>query len=123
MQSEQGSPGGFDQLGELLVGGLLALVEPLQVDHELHRDSFVSRARHVPRSDSGEEFAGLSGQEVPLRTTWDELHEQLVQLAGHPGVVSPILRPCPGAKTRIRADSLAGTSTTASSRARRCWAT
>jgi hypothetical protein len=140
------------KFGELLVGGLLPLVDPLQVADQLRRHATAGLPGRITRSHPRRQCPGLPGRQVLLRTARDQLEEQLVQLGDHPGVVvaerstavdqdpqdgelfvvdhrpqsghpgadqrtecasvASVLRPCPVAKTLVRADCLGGTSTT-----------
>ena len=72
---------------ELLVGGLLAGVDPLQVGDQLGGDPAAGLAGGVAGSDLGQQRLGLGGGQVLLRPAWDQLEQQLVQLGDHPGVV------------------------------------
>ena len=76
-----------DEFGELLVGGLLALVDPLEVGDQLRGDPTAGLAGGVAGSDLGQQCLGLAGGEVLLRPARDQLQQQLVQLGDHPGVV------------------------------------
>ena len=62
-------------------------VDPLQVGDQLGGDPATRLAHDVAWSDLGQQRLGLGGGEVLLRTTGDELEQQLVELGDHPGVV------------------------------------
>jgi hypothetical protein len=52
VQVEQPGACLFDQGGELLVRGLLACADPLEVDYELQRDALACLPGHVLRPDA-----------------------------------------------------------------------
>ena len=77
-----------DQLLELSVRGLAALVDPLEVADQLHQAyPSAGLACGVTGTDLRQQGLGLRGGEVLLRPARDQLEQQLVQLADHPGVV------------------------------------
>jgi hypothetical protein len=59
VEVQQGRAGGFDQLGELLVRGLLPGVDPLQVRDQLRGDSAAGLADAVAGADLGQQGLGL----------------------------------------------------------------
>jgi hypothetical protein len=67
-QVEQSGAGGGDQLGELLVRGLLPLIDPLQVTDQLRRDPTSGLAGGIAGPDRGQQCLGLPGGQVLLRT-------------------------------------------------------
>src|ERR1700755_1352272 len=71
VQVEQPGAGLAYELGELLVGCLLAGIDPLEVTDQLGRDPSASLAGHVTWSDGGEQLLGLSCGQVLLRPTRD----------------------------------------------------
>ena len=81
---------------ELLVGGLLARVDPLQVGHELGRDTLAGLADLIARADPSQQCFGLRGRQVLLRTAGQYFQQDSVQLADRQ----------PG-RTRARAASVA----------------
>jgi hypothetical protein len=87
VQLHQAAPGRGDQLLELLVRGLAALIDPLQVADQLGGDPPPGLAGGVTRPDLGQQRLGLGRREVLLRTAGDQLQEQVMDLADHPGVV------------------------------------
>lgn len=82
MQVEQPGPGGLELRDEFLVGQLLAQVDPFQVDDQLEGDSFAELPDFVLGPGAGEDLAGLGGGQVLIRPAWDNLQQQLVELAG-----------------------------------------
>ena len=72
---------------ELLVRGLLAGIDPLQVADQLGGDPAPGLARGVTGPDLGQQRLGLGRGQVLLRPARDQLEQQVVQLADHPGVV------------------------------------
>ena len=72
---------------ELLVGGLLPGVDPLQVGDQLGGDPAAGLAGDVAGPDLRQQCLGLGGGQVLLRPAGDQLEQQLVQLGDHPGVV------------------------------------
>jgi hypothetical protein len=84
---QQRGAGRLDELAQLLVGGLLAGVDPLEVGGELGGDAAAGLAGGVPRPDLGQQRLGLRGGQVLLRPARDELEQQVVQLRDHAGVV------------------------------------
>ena len=72
---------------ELLVRGLLARVDPLEVADQLGGDPAAGLAGDVAGPDLGQQRLGLGGGQVLLRPAGDQLQQQLVQLGDHPGVV------------------------------------
>jgi len=87
VQVEQPGAGALDVCDEFLVGCLLALVDPLEVDDELHGVLLAGLAHHVSGSDTGQQLARLGDREVTLCSAGDELDQELVELADHPGVL------------------------------------
>lgn len=87
VQVQQAGAGLLDQLGELLVRGLLPRIDLLQVSDQLGRDPATGLADDVSWSDLGQQRLGLRRGQVPLRPAGDQLEQQLVQLAGLAGVV------------------------------------
>ena len=100
------------QRGELLVRGLLAGIDPLEVHDQLHRDPLAGLADHVTRTHRREDLAGLRGGQVTLgaaRNQFQHKGMQLVDLvrvllarwrgAGRPGSAAPpaARRPPPAA--------------------------
>src|SRR5450756_2113593 len=86
-QVQQAGARGPDEFGEFLVGGLLALVGPLEVADQFGSDPAANLARGVPRPHLAQDLLGLRrGQEL-LRSAWDQLEEQVMQLSDHPGVL------------------------------------
>ena len=71
----------------ILVGCLLALVDPLEVGDELGCDAAPGPAGGVAWTDLGQQGLGLSSGEVLLRSTRDQLEQLVVQLGDDPGVV------------------------------------
>ena len=72
---------------ELLVRGLLAGVDPLEVGHQLGRDPLAGLADRVARADPGQQGPGLGGGEVLLRATGQHFQQDPVQLADLAGVL------------------------------------
>jgi hypothetical protein len=60
VQVQQRGAGRLDELAQLLVGGLLARVDPLEVSDELGGDATAGLAGGVPRPDLGQQRLGLS---------------------------------------------------------------
>ena len=65
VQVEQTGAGGFDQLGELLVGGLLPGIDPLQVSDQLGGDPAAGLADDVAGPDLGQQCLGLAPRTGP----------------------------------------------------------
>lgn len=82
MQVQQGGAGGFDQLGQLFVRGLLSCVDPFEVCDQLGGDPASGLADHVTWPHRRQQRLGLGGRQVLLRTARDQLEQQLVQLGG-----------------------------------------
>jgi hypothetical protein len=87
VQIHQRTAGGGDQLFEFLGGGLLALVDPLEVTDQLGGDASACLARGIARPHGGQQGLGLGGGQGRLGPAGDELQQQVVQLGDHPGVV------------------------------------
>jgi len=86
VQVEQRRAGGFDQLFEFGVRGLLAGIDPLQVSDEFRGDAAAGLAYRIARPDSGQQCLGLCRGQVPFRAAGDELEQQLVELGDLAGV-------------------------------------
>ena len=86
-RSSSAGAGRGDQLAQLLVRGLLAGVDPFEVGDQLGGDPAPGLAGGVARSDLRQQCLGLGRGQVLLRPAGDQLQQQVVQLADHPGVV------------------------------------
>ena len=73
---------------ELLVRGLLPLVDPFEVGDQFGGDTPSGLAGRVARTDPGQQRLGLRRGEVLLRPARDQLQQQLVQL-GRPSGCGP----------------------------------
>jgi hypothetical protein len=69
------SAGRGHQLAQLLVGGLLAGMDPLQVRYQLGGDALAGLADHVARPDAGEQLLGLGSRQVLLRSARDQFQQ------------------------------------------------
>ncbi len=87
VQVHQCGAGRLHEGGELLVGGLLALVDPLEVGDQLGRDPAAGLAGEVARADGGQEGFSLRGGQVLLRSAGDQLEQQVVDLQHLAGVL------------------------------------
>ena len=79
-QVQQAGPGGGDELTEFLVRGLLPGVDPLQISDELRGDPAPGLPGHIALPDLGQQSFGLGCGQVLLRTTRDQLEQQMMQL-------------------------------------------
>jgi hypothetical protein len=70
-----------------LVGCLLAGIDSLQVGDQFRGDPAADLPGGIAWAHCGQQRSGLAGGEVLLRSTGDQLQEQLVELGDHPGVV------------------------------------
>jgi hypothetical protein len=86
-QVEQAGVGGPEQLGEFLVGGLLAGVDPLEVSDEFGGDAAPGLPDDVAGTHLGQQCLGLHRGQVSLRPAGNQLEQQLVQLGGLAGVL------------------------------------
>jgi hypothetical protein len=84
---QQRGAGRLEELTQLLVGGLLPRVDPLEVGDELGGDAPAGLAGGVPRPHLRQQHLRLRCRQVLLRAARDELKQQVVQLRDHPGVV------------------------------------
>ena len=64
-------------------------VDPLQVGHELGRDTLAGLADLVARADPSQQCLGLGGGQVLLRTARQHFQQDSVQLADLAGVLLP----------------------------------
>jgi hypothetical protein len=87
LQVQQASAGRGDQRVELLVGGLLALVDPLEVNDQFCRDASTGLPCDVSRSDRREQCFGLGRGQALLRTTRDQFQQHVVNLGDLAGVL------------------------------------
>ena len=72
VELHQAAAGGSDQLGEFLVGRLLALVDPLQVGDQLGCDAAPGLAGGVAWADLHQQGLGLSSGQVAFRSARDQ---------------------------------------------------
>ncbi len=89
VQAQQRGAGRRDELLQLLVGGLLPGIDPLEVSDQLRGHALAGLADRVPRSDAGQQGLGLGGREVLLRATGQHFQQDPVQLADLAGVLVP----------------------------------
>ena len=73
VEVDQAGSGRGDEFGELLVGCLLAGIDPFEVADQFRGDAAPGLAGGVAGADLGEQRLGLGGGEVLLRPTWDQL--------------------------------------------------
>ena len=76
-----------EQLLELLVSFLGALVDPFEVSDKLGCQASAGRADHVAGSHGREQCLGLGSGQGLLCPAWDQPQQQLVELGDHPRVV------------------------------------
>jgi hypothetical protein len=67
VQAHQRGAGGLDSGGQLLVGGLLALVDPLQVGDQLGGDPAAGLPVRIPWPDPGQQRPGPRRRQRLLR--------------------------------------------------------
>ena len=72
VQAGQRAAGGFEQVTEFLVGGLLPLVEAFQVADQLGGDPAAGLACGIAGADLGQQGLGLGCGEVFLCSAGDE---------------------------------------------------
>lgn len=89
VQAHQRGPGGLDEGGELLVRGVLTLIDALQVSDQLGRGAAAGLAGEVAGSDGREQGFGLGGGRVLLRCAGDQLEQQVLDLGHLAGVLVP----------------------------------
>lgn len=89
VQAGQGRARRGEQLSQLLVRGLLAGIDPLEVAHQLGRDPPTGLARHTAWAHDRKQLLGLRGGQVLLRPGRDQLQQKVMQLRDDPGVVLP----------------------------------
>ena len=80
VQVHQGDPRGGDQVGQLLVRGLLALVDPFEVGDQLGGDATASLAGGITWADRCQERPGLGCGQVLLHSAGNQLEQQVVHL-------------------------------------------
>jgi hypothetical protein len=87
VQVHQRGPGRHDRRGQLLIRGLLALVDAFQVGDQLGGDPAAGLPGRVPRPDPGQQRLGLGRGQGLLGPARDQVGQQLVELADHPDMV------------------------------------
>lgn len=89
VQVNQGGSGLLDECGQFLVGGLLSLVDPLELGDQFGGGASAGVAGDAKRSDGGEQLLGLGSGQVLLRPAWDQLQEKEMQAARSCGCARP----------------------------------
>ena len=87
VQVHQGGAGLDDELLDLLVEGLGALIDLLQIADQFEGDAFAGLADQVAGPHPGEQDSGLGRRQVLLRAARNELEQQLMDLGDHPVMV------------------------------------
>lgn len=75
VQIHERGPGGFQELGEFLVRGLLPGVDPLEVTDEFRGNPAAGLACGITWTNPGEKGFRLCGGQILLRPAWDEFQQ------------------------------------------------
>ncbi len=87
VQVNQGGSGLLDEYGQFLVGGLLSLVDPLELGDQFGGGASAGVAGDAKRSDGGEQLLGLGSGQVLLRPAWISSKRRKCKLRGLAGVL------------------------------------